>query len=332
MKVAEPVMTRRRSMPGPRPRSAQPGVAAATFTTSQLLALQAFDVAVRLGSFKAAAHRLNLTLSAVSHRIKNLERALGVKLFVRGHRAVHPTLEGRSLAAATGRAFAELVRGVPPAGSRSGRQRLRLKVFPLFASAWLIPRLAGFATKYPHIDLVLETSSRIVNFDVESFDAGISVRDIVPDKLKALHLVEVRSTPIATPALVRRLKLRAPSDLERTTLIGVASFPAAWSRWFKQAGIPDLKPQRTITVDGFVEAIQAAEQGAGVALGMNLFIGERERQGVICRPFNIESPAGSYWLLQAPGAARNRALQTFKRWLIDELPELRSSVGAERAA
>ena len=235
MKDAEPEGTRRRSMPGPRLRSAQPGVAAATFTTSQLIALQAFDVAVRLGTFKAAAHRLNLTVSAVSHRIKSLECARGVELFVRGHREVHRTLEGRSLAAATGRAFAELARGVPPVGSRSGRQRLRLKVFPLFASAWLIPRLAGFATKLPHIDLVLETSNRIVNFDVESFDAGISMRDIVPNKPDALHLVEIRSTPIATPVLVRWLKLRAPSDLKRATLVEVASFPAAWSQWFKQA-------------------------------------------------------------------------------------------------
>jgi DNA-binding transcriptional LysR family regulator len=330
MKDAEPERARRRSMPGPPLRSARPAIAAATFTTSQLLALQAVDVAVRLGTFKAAAHRLNLTVSAVSHRIKSFERTLGVELFVRGHRAVHPTQDGRSLVAATGRAFAELGRGVPPVGSSLGRQRLRLKVFQLFASAWLIPRLAGFATKHPQIDLVLETSSRVVNFDVESFDAGISVRDTVTDKLDALHLVEIRSTPIAIPALVRRLKLRAPSDLERATLVEVASFPAAWSRWFKQAGIPDLKPQRTITVDGFVEAIQAAEQGAGVALGMNLFIGERERQGIICRPFDIELPAGSYWLLQAPGAPRNRALQTFKRWLIDELPGLRSSVGAAR--
>jgi DNA-binding transcriptional LysR family regulator len=330
MKGAQPERTRRRSMFGPRVRSAEPAIAAATFRTSQLLALQAFEVAVRLGTFKAAAHRLNLTVSAVSHRIKSLERTLGVELFVREHRGVHPTADGRSLAATTGRAFAELARGVPPVGSRSGRQRLRLKVFPLFASAWLIPRLADFTTKHPDIDLVLETSSRVVNFDVESFDAGISVRDVVTDKLDALHLAEIRSTPIATPALVRRLKLCVPADLGRATLVEVARFPTAWSQWFELAGVHNLKPQRTITVDGFVEAIQAAEQGAGVALGMILFIGERERQRVICRPFDIESPAGSYWLLQAPGAHRNRALQIFKRWLIDELPGLRGNVRAER--
>jgi DNA-binding transcriptional LysR family regulator len=156
------------------------------------------------------------------------------------------------------------------------------------------------------------------------------VRDTVTNKLDALHLAEIRSTPIATPALVRRLKLRAPADLERATLVEVASFPTAWSQWFEQAGVPNIKSQRIITVEGFVEAIQAAEQGAGVALGMDLFIGERERQGVVCRPFDIQSAAGSYWLLQSPGAPRNRALQAFKRWLIDELPSLRGSVGTER--
>src|SRR5262245_50047140 len=227
MKRAQPEKAGRRS----HVRSVQPTLAAATFKASQLLALQAFDIAVRLGTFKAAAHSLNLTVSAISHRIKSLENTLGVELFVRGHRAVYPTADGRSLAAATGRAFAELARGVPPVGSRSGRQRLRLKVFPLFASACLSPRLADFATTHPGIDLVIETSSRVVDFDIEPFDAGISVSDVVSDKLDAMHLAEIRSTPIAAPALVRRLRLRTPADLERATLVGVASFPAAWSQW-----------------------------------------------------------------------------------------------------
>ena len=143
-----------------RLRSAKPRIAAASLKPAQLLALQAFDVAVRLGSFKAAAHSLNLSPSAVSHRIRNLELALGVALFVRSHRAVRPTAEGRTLAAATGRAFAELARTRLAVGGSPGRQRLKLKVFPLFASAWLIPRLAGFVAKYPEIDFAIETSSR----------------------------------------------------------------------------------------------------------------------------------------------------------------------------
>jgi DNA-binding transcriptional LysR family regulator len=246
-------------------------------------------------------------------------------LFVRNHRAVEPTAEGRALAAATGRAFAELARADLPVGSMPGRQRLKLKVFPLFASAWLIPHLAGFVAKHADIDLAIETSSHNVDFDVEAFDAGISVGDGSFAGLDALHLAPLRATPVATPALVRRLKLREPRDLGRAVLIHVTPFPAAWPQWLERAGVPKLKPVRSIAVDNFVAAIQAAEQGAGVALGMDLFIGERERQGAICRPFSIAAPAGSYWLVHPPAARRNRALATFKRWLQAELAALRSA-------
>ena len=53
-----------------------------------LLALQAFELAARTGSFKAAAEALHITASAVSHRIAGLERTLGARLFERGPRGV----------------------------------------------------------------------------------------------------------------------------------------------------------------------------------------------------------------------------------------------------
>jgi DNA-binding transcriptional LysR family regulator len=322
MKRTPPTGNRPAQIATRRLRSARSKIAAASLTPVQLLALQAFDVAVRSGSFKATAQALNISASAVSHRIRNLEQTFGTALFVRTHRAIHPTAAGRTLAAATGRAFAELARTGLPAGS-AGRQRLRLKVFPLFASAWLIPRLAEFVAKHPDIDLAIETSSYVVDFDVEAYDAAITVGNGTFTGLDATHLAPLRATPIATPSMVRRLKLREPRDLERAVLIHVTVFPAAWPQWLRRAGIADLEPKRSISVDSFVAAIQAAEQGAGVALGMDLFIDERERAGAICRPFSIDSSSGSYWLVHPPGARRNRALAVFKRWLLAEIPTLR---------
>ncbi|SAI28023.1 LysR family transcriptional regulator [Bordetella ansorpii] len=49
----------------------------------------------RLGSFTAAAQRLYTTQPAISARIRELEAALGVKLFVRVGRGVEMTIEGR---------------------------------------------------------------------------------------------------------------------------------------------------------------------------------------------------------------------------------------------
>jgi len=301
-------------------RAVEPSIAAAALKTSQLLALQAFDVAVRAGSFKDAAERLNLSPSAVSHRILNLERVLGVKLFVRGHRVVELTADGKRLAAATGKAFAELAREGTPAAGEAGRQRLRLKVLAMFGSSWLMPRLAAFITRHPEIELALESSSRNVDFDLEEFDAGISVGDGSFDGLTAHHLADIRTTPIATPLLVRQLRLRNPADLHRAALIHVTTFPAAWPLWLRHAGVPKLETEQTISVDSFVAAAQAAEEGLGVALGLEPFIAERERLGTICRPLPFAHPTGAYWLVHPPGAQRNRALRLFKDWLLGQLP------------
>src|SRR6185295_10690047 len=99
-------------------RAARSLPAASRLKPALLLSLQAYDAAVRLNSFKAAAEALHLTPSAVSHRIRNLEQAIGGPLFTRRHRAVQITPAGRALADATGRAFADLLRASEPlAGS-----------------------------------------------------------------------------------------------------------------------------------------------------------------------------------------------------------------------
>jgi DNA-binding transcriptional LysR family regulator len=297
-----------------------PAIAAASIRPAQLLALQAFDVAARTGSFKDAAQSLNLTPSAISHRIRNLETSLGTALFTRTHRAVELNADGKRLAAATGKAFAELARIGSPAPDRSRRLRLRLKVLPTFASAWLIPRMADFINGYPDVDVAIETSSRNVDFDTEAFDAGICVgnaEDFLA--LTADHLTDIKTTPVASPTLVKRLRLRRPADLERAVLIEVTTFPAAWRLWLKHAGVAELKPRRTISVDSFAASMQAAEQGAGVALGLEPFAIERERSGTIARPLALAYPTGSYWLVYPKGQRRNRALEAFRRWLLKEL-------------
>ena len=321
----------RRQRPSPL-EAVLPKIAAATISPVQLLALQAFDVAARTGSFRDAAQSLNLTPSAISHRIRNLESSLGTALFIRTHRAVELNADGKRLAAATGKAFAELARVGSPAPDRSRRLRLRLKVLPAFASAWLIPRMADFINRFPDVDVAIETASRNVDFDTEAFDAGIAVGN--PSDFSALtadHLTDIKTTPVTAPALARRLRLREPSDLARAALIEVTTFPAAWRLWLRHAGVADLTPKRVISVDSFVASMQAAEQGAGVALGLEPFVIERERSGTIVRPLGLSYPTGSYWLVYPKGQRRNRALDVFRNWLLAELSSRGRSISVDKS-
>jgi DNA-binding transcriptional LysR family regulator len=290
--------------------------AASRLAPTLLLALQAFEVAVRLGSFKAAAEAMHLTPSAVSHRIRDLERRLGRKLFVRSQRNVEPTAFGKTLAGSTGRAFSELERATEPASARHGRRRLRIATLPTFASSWLLPRINGFMDAHRDIELVLENATGSIDVDAEPFDASIRVGNGDWAGFETMRLMDVRTTPVATRSLIERLSLRHPADLARTALIHVNSYPAAWSSWLHHAGADGVEGRQAIWVDTFDAAAQAAGRGTGVALGLDPFIDEG---GVLCRPFKIWHSTGGYWLVHRPAEAGNPPLKAFKRWLADEL-------------
>ncbi len=62
-----------------------------------LNAVRAFEAAARHESFTAAANELCVTVTAISHQVRQLEAILGRKLFERSGRAVVLTAEGHAV-------------------------------------------------------------------------------------------------------------------------------------------------------------------------------------------------------------------------------------------
>ena len=123
----------------------------------QLSALLSFETVARRLSFARAADELNLTPSAVSHQIANLEQFLGVLLFERTSRGI--------VLSDAGEAYLKRVAGAIGAiGSatndvRKGvRNTLHVHSSPSLACLWLMPRLSGFARSYPEISFSLSAS------------------------------------------------------------------------------------------------------------------------------------------------------------------------------
>lgn len=302
-------------------KPARPLPAAAGLTPGALLALQAFEAAIRLGSFKAAATALHLSPSAVSHRIRMLERTLGEPLFTREHRAVRPTRAGTALAATTGRAFADLLRAAAPAENATGRRRLRLAVAPPFVSAWLMPRLDRFLAAHPEIELAIETLSRAVDLETEPFDAAIRVGDGTFPGLTSLHLMEIGTTPVIANGSAAELGIKQLADLASARLIHVSSYPLAWPLWLNGAGIGGTVGRQAVWVDTFGAAWEAAELGIGVALGLMPLV---ERARGLSRPFTFVLPTGALWLVHTGAERSQPLLRAFKRWLITELRRVNS--------
>lgn len=154
--------------------------------------LQTFVEIVNLGSFAAAAKKLNATQSTISARIQELEQDLGVTLFDRSQRKATVTAKGRELIGYAERALAlqdDIRRHIGPSEGLSGL--VRVGVAELVAMTWL-PRFAATLTeRYPQVTLELDISltsplrSRLVSGDLDiafipgpAFDVGLETQSL----------------------------------------------------------------------------------------------------------------------------------------------------------
>lgn len=119
-----------------------------------LIDLEAFEAAARHGSFVAAAAELHLTPSAVSHRVKSLERHLGVPLFTRMARRIELTDHGRAYMPSVRKAFEELSSATNSMfGWGQPHRRLTVRVPISYAVSTVAPRLHEFRELHPGIEV-----------------------------------------------------------------------------------------------------------------------------------------------------------------------------------
>ena len=194
---------------------------------------------------------------------------------------------GRQLAATTGRAFGDLSRAL--ARQTGGSRRLRVSSVPIFASHWLLPRLGQFLSAHPEIELQVEASPRMADMEAGLVDVALRYGEGDWPDVSAEKIMALSAVPVAAPALARRLKLRAPSDLPRAPLIRVSPFGSSWTDWARGAGLDPARFERRkdeakgLQVDGMGAALRAAAHGLGVALVFDPLVDSEIRSGALVR-------------------------------------------------
>ena len=281
-----------------------------------LNALRAFDSAARHLNLTRAAHELHVTQTAVSQHIRKLEDQLGTPLFKRLPRGLALTDEGQALWPVVADCFGRLERALGQLQSERPREVLTLGVVGTFAVGWLLPRLADFEARHPHIDLRLQTHNNRVDLNAEGLDAAIRFGDGAWHGLQADLLVQAPLTPLCAPAIAERL--RQPGDLRGQVLL--RSFRTGeWEQWCQAA---DMTPLRAVgpQFDSSIALAEAAAQGAGVALLPPAMFTHLLRAGRLVQPFALTVPAGAYWFTQprarAASPATSTALEAVRCWLL----------------
>ena len=116
-------------------------------------ALSALSLFATLGTLTEAAEQLGVTRSALSHRIAELEKRLGVALVRKSGRRIALTEDGERLLSSMGDALDRIEAAVQP--FRRDRGQIRLSTVSTFASHWLIPRIAAFQAQHPRIEVAI---------------------------------------------------------------------------------------------------------------------------------------------------------------------------------
>ena len=296
-----------------------------------LKSIEAFEVAARLGSFLRASEELHITASAVSHRIRELERVLGVPLFHRIHRSVVLTDAGRRFAADVGEAFGRIESAALDVARIGKADLINVHVVPSLAAQWLMPRIARFSAANPDVDVRITASAERVDLDsgVVDFDirygpvlrrAGIETEMFPPEPIVV----------ICSPALTRgKSALARPRDLGHHMLIHSEVNLYRWREW--QADHPGVHValDRGLRFDRSFMSIFAAVDGLGVCLESMLLVERQLDSDRLVLPFGAEGPCiECHSLNYLSSRARLPKMRLFRDWLHEALAESPSLRGA----
>ncbi len=280
-----------------------------------LNALRAFEVSARHLNFTRAAEALNLTQTAVSQHVKNLEASLGVALFRRVPRGLVLTDEGQALLPVLSVAFTDIAAALATFGQpgrRAPQELLAVGAVGSFAVGWLLPRLRQFQQSHPFVDLRLFTHNNRVDLAAEGLDCAIRFGDGPFNASEATPLLRTPLSPVCTPGVASRLQ--CPQDLAREPLL--RSYRSnEWAAWFGTAGCT-MPPLRGPVFDSSLALAEAAAQGVGVALLPTALFTRDLRAGRLVRPFDTEVELGRYWLLRQQSRRSTPGFRAFRDWLV----------------
>ncbi|MBH3410133.1 LysR substrate-binding domain-containing protein [Pseudomonas putida] len=286
-----------------------------------LKAIQAFEQAARCGNVARAAEQLNLTPSAVSHQIANLEALIGRPLFLRTAKGVTLTAAGDQYLREVSGILQSLATATERAGSAVGFDCLRLHSAPSFGLLWLLPRLEQFRASPPDIQINLSCSYESLHFGRHQID--VDIRHGYPNwpSLEVRTIRHERATVLASPALLARQPIDQPADLLGQNLILSESALVQWPLWFAQQGVSLPQAPFALSFDRSYMSLEAASHGYGFILESSLLAQDYVARGQLVPVFGAEqaSPVSAHHLVFPRGHAELPRVRRFLAWMQGQL-------------
>jgi LysR family D-serine deaminase transcriptional activator len=262
-----------------------------TLTGFQLSKLYTFEVAARHESFALAAEEMFLTPSAVSHQINLLEKELDIKLFLRLHRKVELTNEGKRVFWALQSSLDHLNTEIKAIQNQALAGSLTIYARPSIAQCWLVPKLSDFIQRYPFIQLSILTGNENVNFQRTGVDLALYFDDQPSFQLNYQYLMDEHIIPVCSPEYAAKFNLMGTvENLKHCTLLhdcqawSNGTGTDEWNSWATHFKV-DLDTSLGISFDRSDLALIAAKNNLGITMGRKRLVQKDIENGELVMPF-----------------------------------------------
>lgn len=229
-------------------------------------------------SFRAAAHELDMSPSSVSHIIANLERRLGIRLFLRNTRSVSLTEAGEAFLARVRPALSEITQAIEGVNDLRDHPTGLVRIN---ATTWgadrILPIVVGFMNEYPDVRVDLVTEGCLIDIIAEGFDAGLRQESVVPQDMIAVPVgIPELLLIVASPDyLAAHGTPQTPGDLPTHECVRARLPSGTIMRWELGKGSPvsEIEVSGRLIVGTTDLAAKAAAAGRGLA-----YVEQREAQ------------------------------------------------------
>ncbi len=298
-----------------------------------LNALRAFEAVSRHLSYREAAEELSVTPAAVKQLVQKLEETLNTQLVRRQGRGIALTQTGIDGVGELRLGFKQLNSAVAKMRETTTRQCLTITAEPSFAISWLVKRIDTFKRAHPEIDVLIDSSLRVMDLQREAVDIAIRY-GVNPGPGQICHrLFDEETLAVCSKAVAEGPpKLTKLNDLQDVALIHIEATsleysPKAlslydWKSWFETVGVPDITPGRGLHFNDYNLAIQAAIAGQGVVLGSWPVVKDAIEAGLLVAPFEECSKSEEGYDLVTTNEAMNKPeVAAFVEWMLEEIKD-----------
>lgn len=279
--------------------------------------LRAVEAVARLGSLQAAAEELGVSIGAVSQQVIKTEQQLGRSLFHRTSRGMVSMDTATNILTRLSDGMRQFSAAVALADKRDDGV-LTISVAPIFASRWLVHRIAAFSERFPEISLRIDANDRLTDTSQTDVDLRIRVGRGHWPGFSAELILEQRVAPLCTPAMAAMLQ--KPADiLELPKVIdGRAMF--TWDVWLSAVGLSGAEIKARHTFSEASLCLDATIAGQGVMLAWQTLASHQLQYGQLVAPFGPAVKTGfGHYLVTAENARRSDKVEKFKSWLRGEI-------------